>query len=71
MITHYDIKTETQKLKDVLSVEGVKYSAIITSHKTRGVCVFMGFIMADISIVCWQIKLISEMLDLIYVLVKA
>ncbi|HHU2083963.1 TPA: conjugal transfer entry exclusion protein TraS, partial [Escherichia coli] len=23
MITHYDIKTETQKLKDVLSVEGV------------------------------------------------
>ncbi|MGS41838.1 conjugal transfer protein TraS, partial [Escherichia coli] len=23
MITHYDIKMETQKLKDVLSVEGV------------------------------------------------
>ncbi len=29
MITHYDIKTETQKLKDVLSVEGVNIPPLL------------------------------------------
>lgn len=48
MITHYDIKTETQKLKDVLSVEGVNIPPLLQVIKP-GVCIFMGFIMAGIS----------------------
>ncbi len=49
MITHYDIKMETQKLKDVLSVEGVNIPPLLQVIMARGVCVFMGFIMANIS----------------------
>lgn len=40
MITHYDIKTETQKLKDVLSVEGVNIPPLLQVIKP-GVYVFL------------------------------
>ncbi len=66
MITHY-IKTETQKLKDVLSVEGVNIPPLL--QVIKGGIVFYGFYYGRHFFVCWQIKLISEMLDLIYVLV--
>ena len=36
MITHYDIKTETQKLKDVLSVEGVNIPPLLQVIKPGG-----------------------------------
>ncbi len=36
MITHYDIKAETQKLKDVLSVEGVNISPLLQVIKPGG-----------------------------------
>lgn len=52
MITHYDIKTETQKLKDVLSVEGVNIPSLLQVIKPGTyvfLCVFMGFIMANFS----------------------
>lgn len=68
MITHYDIKTETQKLKDVLSVEGVNIPTLLQVIKPGGMY-FYGFYYGQHFFVCWQIKLISEMLDLIYVLV--
>ncbi|ENV3822047.1 conjugal transfer entry exclusion protein TraS [Escherichia coli] len=40
MITHYDIETETQKLKDVLSVEGVNIPPLLQVIKPGG-CVFL------------------------------
>ncbi|EHP6409090.1 conjugal transfer entry exclusion protein TraS [Escherichia coli] len=36
MITHYDIKMETQKLKDVLSVEGVNIPPLLQVIKPGG-----------------------------------
>lgn len=36
MITHYDIKTETQKLKDVLSVEGANIPPLLQVIKPGG-----------------------------------
>ncbi|EAP7414322.1 conjugal transfer protein TraS, partial [Salmonella enterica] len=36
MITHYDIKAETQKLKDVLSVEGVNIPPLLQIIKPGG-----------------------------------
>ncbi|WP_032198519.1 conjugal transfer entry exclusion protein TraS [Escherichia coli] len=40
MITHYDIKTETQKLKEVLSVEGVNIPSLLQVIKP-GTYVFL------------------------------
>lgn len=52
MITHYDIKMEIQKLKEVLSVEGVNLPSLLQVIKPGiyvFLCVFMGFIMANFS----------------------
>lgn len=42
MITHYDIKMEMQKLKEVLSVEGVNIPSLLQVIKP-GTYVFYGF----------------------------